>query len=289
MDLGTRLHNTTRDPHPVVLPALALVLAIAAWLSWRVLDLEWSEINWPLLVVAAGLVPASVAATAAEYRFIARSNGVRVGWRESIVITVMGTVANLLPIPGAAAVRVNDLVARKVQVSGAARATIAVGLLWLGWALTVSGIGLSLSGALALGSVMFVVGAAIVVASWFIAPEARRDWGQRHWFLLGSVIELSALGFGALRLWLTLEAIGTSANLLQAIGLVSAGAIASSVGIVPGGLGVRELIAGLLAPLIGLTAASAILALTVVRVSGLVVQAPLTAFIGHRGDISDGA
>ena len=68
-------------------------------------------------------------------------------------------------------------------------------------------------------------------------------------------------------------------------------AAASAVGILPGGLGLREILAGALAPLVGLNSAVALFAVSVDRIIGLVVLALMSGalvFVG-KGDPVAGA
>lgn len=261
---------------------LAVVLVIAAAVSWYQLGLSPGRIRWTLLALTAALVPISVVLTALEYALIARVNGIAVSLRDSLGVTVLGAVANLLPLPGSAMVRLNDLTARYGTVKGAVGATAAAGILWVGWALMVAGVALILVGSPPLGAVFVLVGAALGVMSQWVVTSSTPE-GRRGWWLQGSAIEVGSLLVGTLRIWLTLEALGVPATLLQAGVLVASGAIASTLGIVPGGLGVRELIAGLLAPLVGLSPAAAILAVAVARVIGLGVQAPIAILVSRRG------
>ena len=265
--------------------AIAIALLFAAVISWLALDIALTDLRWGALALAAALVPLSVTLTAAEYRFIAPSSNTAVGWRAAYRTTIVGTVANLLPIPGAAAVRVNDLVARRVTPARAAAATVATGLLWLGWALLLTGSALIYRRSWLIGPLLVAAGTIAVVLALMSAP--RDQSGDRRgapWLGTGSLIELSALAVGALRIWLTLLALGISSTIVQSLGLVAAGAIASTVGVVPGGLGVRELVAGLLAPLVDLEVAAAILTVAIVRVVGFVMTVPVAAILAKKAD-----
>ena len=53
--------------------------------------------------------------------------------------------------------------------------------------------------------------------------------------------------------------------------------LAAAAGILPGGFGLRELIAAALAPLVGLPASAGFAATAINRVMGIVVLAPITA------------
>lgn len=281
--IGRRVHQGTSNPHPGIMAVVAAALLVAAAWSWHAQHLSLREVHWSLLGLSALLVPASVSLTGAEYRLIGRSAGTSISWPDAIRITVIGNVANLLPIPGAAAIRVNDLAARSARVGTATAATVGMGVLWLGWSLALSGIALIFAGSPIAGVAMTAAGIAAGVGSWVIAPRGTAThFGKAEWLVTGSLIEAGSLAIGAARIWLTLAALGLDPSAVQAVGLVAAGAIASTVGVIPGGLGIQELIGGLLAPLIGLDAAAAIVAIAVGRVVGLAVSGLIAVSIARR-------
>jgi hypothetical protein len=71
--------------------------------------------------------------------------------------------------------------------------------------------------------------------------------------------------------------------------LTIATAAASAVGILPGGLGLREVLAAALAPLVGLPAAVALFAVSVDRIIGLTGLALMTGILTlfGRGTVGD--
>lgn len=264
-----------------VTAVIAVILLAAAAFSWWRLGLSIAAINWPALVLSAALVPLSVVLTAWEYGLVAFVNRIRVGFRDLVAVTVVGAVANLLPLPGAAAVRLNDLIARRGKASGAIGATGAAGSLWLGWSLVVAGVALLIADQPWLGVLLAIGGSVLVFLSWVLVKTTAGTAGST-WLLKGSSIELASLAVGVARIWLTFTALGIDVTIVQAGVLVVSGAIASTVSIVPGGLGIRELIAGLLAPLVGVAATAAVLAVAVARVVGLLVQAPIALLITQQ-------
>lgn len=287
--IGRRVHRSTSNPHPAVMGVVAAGLLFAAAWSWHSQRLSIRDVNWALLALSALLVPVSVSLTAAEYRLIGRSVGASIGWPDAVRITVIGNVANLLPVPGAAAIRVNDLAVRTAKVGRAAAATVAIGILWLGWSLALSGFALIAAGTYFAGSAMTAGGVAAAAGSWVIAPrDTATRLGRAEWLTVGSLIEIGSLAMGAARIWLILAALGLDPSAVQAVGLVAAGAIAATVGVIPGGLGVQELIGGLLAPLVGLDTAAAIVAIAVSRVAGLGVSGLMSVTIARWKTMSRG-
>jgi uncharacterized membrane protein YbhN (UPF0104 family) len=83
----------------------------------------------------------------------------------------------------------------------------------------------------------------------------------------------------ALRLYLVLAGLGFQPTVDQAVMLALAPVIASATGIFPGGLGLRELLGALFAPVVGLAVASGFLAVAVNSALSMVVHAPVALAI----------
>jgi uncharacterized membrane protein YbhN (UPF0104 family) len=99
---------------------------------------------------------------------------------------------------------------------------------------------------------------------------------------LAGSIELIAIEAGfvtvsALRLFLVAAALRFDVSFGQSTALVIAAVSAAAVGFLPAGLGVREGIAALLSPIVGIPAAIGVVITAVERVVGLVV---LSVFAG---------
>lgn len=97
-------------------------------------------------------------------------------------------------------------------------------------------------------------------------------------------VETLAVGIGAFRLYLILLALGEPATLTAATLLTLASVLASAIGVFPGGLGLRELLASALIPLADLGSAVGFLASAVDRIVGLAVHAPMAILYSFRGD-----
>nr|WP_271562666.1 lysylphosphatidylglycerol synthase domain-containing protein [Congregibacter sp.] len=261
----------------ILVVVAALLLVIASVVSWRSLGISFGSIYWPALLASAGLVPALIYLTALEYQLIANVNRLTVPIRHAVIVTVVGSIANLLPIPGTSAVRIGDILRRDGNPADAMRATLAAGLLWIGWALILAGFALTLAdfsvSLLFLAVGIFFLGASGIL----INKESLKLWLSR-----GSAIEVATILVAGGRLMLVFLALDLDAPVVGILVLVAANAIASMVGIVPGGLGLREAVAALLAPLVGIEPAAAVLAVTLARVLGLCLQAPIALVLGRR-------
>jgi uncharacterized membrane protein YbhN (UPF0104 family) len=92
---------------------------------------------------------------------------------------------------------------------------------------------------------------------------------------LGRVLGIEAVLvlLQAVRLGAALAALGIDWDATAALTLASAASLAAAVGFLPGGVGIREAIAGALAPLIGLSAGDALVATVFDRAASLAVVA----------------
>ncbi|MCC5947075.1 MAG: flippase-like domain-containing protein [Nitriliruptoraceae bacterium] len=283
-----RLFSSIRRPPPVVERA-ALVVAsigmlIAAWLTIRSGRIDPDQLRWGPLVIAAVIgVPAAVAMNAMEFWCSAWATGTRLGWRRALRTTILATAANLLPLPGGPLVRIHALQRVGTGLGRAGQVTAGIGVIWVGVAALVAGGGAAAAGATA----GLVVGALLAAASLLGAGvlmlvRASAD-GRRLRSVVGVLtIEAVSVLVSAARLWLVLLALGEPGTLPMVLVLAVAGVLATAVGIVPAGLGVREGLSALLAEAVGLPAALGFLASLVDRVLGLVVVAPVGLWLASR-------
>jgi uncharacterized membrane protein YbhN (UPF0104 family) len=245
-----------------------------------------SHANYLLLTLVGLLgVPAAALVNAAEYVAAGRALRHHVGTLHAARVSIVASAANLLPIPGAVLVR-----ARALRLLGSNyRKSLAVlggiGLVWLattgvmaGGVLLVDGEHLGLSLAFVGGGVLAGVGAYWLVRLPIGAADAH------HWFPRFVLIEIASVAIFAIRFTLVLNGLGFHTSWSQTFTITISTAAASAVGIFPGGLGLREVIAASLAPLVGLPAAVALFAVSVDRIIGLTVLAVMSGIlmlIGH--------
>jgi hypothetical protein len=261
----------------------AIAVAIAAWSSARSLP-EVGTLRWlPLSMVAVLGVPATMLLNSAEYLLAGRMLGLRPGWGDAVQVSLQGTAANLLPLPGAALVRMRYLMGDGATAGRASTATLVVGVTWLGTSLAVAAAAI-VTVRTGLGLAFLVGGAALLAGGWFMLTRVAVADRVRLGALLVA-IEAIAVAVQAARYLLVFTALGIDASAGQAAALAVSVAAAAAVGLVPGGLGLREALAGALAPLVGLEAGAGLLAVALDRVVGLVVLVPaavaLAAFIAR--------
>ena len=243
-----------------------------------------TEVRWPVLLLLPLIgVPATVATNAWEYRVTAGLVGHEVPPTDAARISVLSTAANLLPIPGAVLVRSRALRQRGTGMGSALAITTAIGVAWVGVTAVLAG-GLQLvSGEPPLGAAVLVAGLVVLVGAGLLAARARGVPLRRREVLTVLLVEVVAVLVAAGRLQVALWGLGYSPGADQSLSLSLAGSLGSAVGFLPAGLGVREVLAAGIGPIVGLPAAVSLVATAVDRVLGLVVLAGITAVLVATG------
>jgi uncharacterized membrane protein YbhN (UPF0104 family) len=244
-----------------------------------------TEVRWPVLLLLPLVgVPATVAVNAWEYRVTAGLLGHRVPPTDAARVSVLSTAANLLPIPGAVLVRSRALRQRGTGLGAALALTTAIGVSWVGvTAVLAGGLQLGSAGDPVLGGGALVGGLVVLGAAALVAARTRGVTLRRGDIGTVLLVEAVAVLVAAARLLLALWGLGYSASVTQGVALSLAGSLGSAVGFLPAGLGVRELLAAGIGPLVGLPAAVSLVATAVDRVLGLVVLAAITGVLVATG------
>ncbi|MEO0400060.1 MAG: hypothetical protein AAF224_11650 [Pseudomonadota bacterium] len=222
------------------------------------------------------VTPLVILGNAAEFVFVARLVGRRVTPFAALKITVFGTAANLLPLPGGAMVRVAALKTAGASVAGGSGGVLLAAIIWIGVSFILAGGGALLLGLPIAGGVGLLFGAGVLAACLVFAHFV---YSALPAALGVCVVKSATTLLDALRLYWCLAALGVTASLLQAIVLSVSGVIGAAIAIAPAGLGVREGSAALLAQFIALPAAPVFLAASLARLVGLVMLAPLALLL----------
>jgi uncharacterized membrane protein YbhN (UPF0104 family) len=284
-----RLYAATRRPpsprvQRALLAAAAVVFIVGGWYAFSSLDVAFDDVRWlPLVLAAVVGVPLSLLANTLEYVVSARMLHHRVALLPAVQLTTMSTAANLLPIPGAFLVRVQGLRALGSRYDKAAASTAVIGLVWIGVSASLAAFFLAVYDSWLAAAVFAVLAVSLLLAAYTWLTRTLTALGERRRIAAAATaVELFAVGVDAGRLVLILVGLGVDASLGQAMVLAVASSLAAAAGILPGGFGLREVIAALLAPLVGLAASAAFAATALNRVLGLIVMAPITAALALR-------
>lgn len=191
----------------------------------------------------------------------------------AIQTSVLSSAANVLPIPGAALVRVRALREVEVSYKRAIMSTTVVGVAWLGASAAGAGVLLIWEGFLVAGSIMVVLGILAMV----LGPVLMRAADSR---VLSSLlaVEFGSMIITTLRLFFIAKATGLDISLSTAATLGLSGVLASAAGLFPGGLGLREGLSAAMAPLTESNASVAVVISALDRIVFYVVLA-IAAFV----------
>jgi hypothetical protein len=244
--------------------ALFVVLAVRAFGSLPETDgLAW---GFALLLVIV-TTPVTIALNAAEFRLIASTAGSPFGWRDALNTTVVASLANLLPVPGAVAVRTTALMRRGASLRRAGEANVLAAVLWALVGVLVAGVAALVSAdggwVAALVSVAAVVGVPVVALR--VARLADVRVAQRL-----VAIEAATVLVSGLRIFLAVRVLRLAWSFGESVVVSFGQVLAALIGFVPGGLGVRELLAGGMASVIGSDTDVAIAATVVDRAAAQV-------------------
>ncbi len=225
------------------------------------------SVEWiPLIAVTFATVPVTALLNAMEYRISGEILGHRIGFPSAFRVSVIASAVNQLPIPGAAVVRIQALRRLGSPYGKAMTATGTVALAWIGNTGVVAGLFQVYSRRWALGAAVGGVGLTLLILSYAVLRW--KDQSKSPVWLMTRLIlvEFGAMTLATTRFWVALYSIGFSVDISQALILAVSVVVAAATGFFPAGLGIRELIAGGLSPLVGLPAAAGILATAVSRV-----------------------
>jgi hypothetical protein len=260
-----------------------LVFAVGIVLSIRARPELVSDLSYgPLVALALAGVPITVLLNTEEFRLSAQLLGQDVPRLTAAEVTVVASVANMLPIPGGTIVRVTALKAGGARVRDGTAATLLIATLWIGVALLYAGAWLAVSTSQQagfLGLSCAIVGGVVLAGALAVGHRMFRGDGV----LAGLVLIKSGLVLvDATRIYLSMLALNADGTFGQASVLSASSVAGAAVSIVPAGLGIREATAALLAPLVALPAASAFLATALNRLVGLAIMTPVAFLLGLR-------
>jgi uncharacterized membrane protein YbhN (UPF0104 family) len=225
----------------------------------------------PSWLVTAGVLALFIpVANSLELVLAGRWVGATVGWQEAFSVTVVASAANLAPLPGAALVRAKTLLRKGAGSTGTSRVLAVIGVGWIAAAMWVASAAAAASGHGWLAGGALVVAVAGTAMLPVLLPEGCRSAKN---VVLCLLLEAAAVSLQGVRLVLILQGLGYEGRLLQTMILPAAGALGNAAGVVPGGLGLREIIAGGLSPLVDLPATHGITAMAADRVLSLGVLA----------------
>ena len=274
-----RLRKNKRAKRIILALAFAIFLA-GVGISIAQQPEVLSNLAWrPVVIVLLVTVPLSIFFRSLEYYLLARQIGLSITLINAAEITVISSAANMLPLPGGPLVRIAALRSEGASYRSGIGTTLLGGLIWVGVSLVIAGgaIATISSGILATG--FLVIGALTLVAGLVLA--ARTHGGLR----IGCLVVLNRavnMNVMAARYYFCLAAIGHVPDYAQAAALTVSGVVGAAVFIVPAGLGVRELVAAAMAPIVLLSPALGFLAASLSRILNDVALLSISAILALR-------
>ena len=273
---------------------LLLVIAISvfvagALVAWGTLDLNARSVNWWLLFAVGSIgASASQLLNAAEYRAIAVGLGVPAGWRTSFLVTVAGSAANQLPLPGSFLVRTVSLTSNGVPATRAGAMSVVVAVFFLAAAFLGAGVAAISEGLLIVAGVSAAIAGSCLAGGAVLA--VRFCSSTRSSLNRLASVEVGLVVVAALRAWGFAIALDLPGSILQFVGLSAGAALSTTVGVLPAGLGLTELLSGGVAALIGLGASVGLMIAVVdrlFRMAFLAVASMVLAVSRGRGRTED--
>lgn len=254
---------------------LALTLAAATGLTACIviafgqLDLQLSAIEWmPLLLLALILVPVTLFHAAWGMRLLARCAGVEMAWTTGFRASALAVVAEVLPLPGGAMVRAGALIKAGSKLASSTLLVTGTAILWI--ALAALGAGLALVGFGILGGWAIALGGLASAAAILVWLQRLAGPGVMLMTLFHRLVGLLII---AIRLQLSFAAVYFAVDLTGTMPFALASIAGSASTLVPGGLGISELLAALIAQATPIDPGAGLLAVAFNRLVGLAASA----------------
>lgn len=231
-------------------------------------------VSWPHVALLA-LIAAPLLTLANALEILAMGRAVKsdIRYFDCVRASVLSTASNILPIPGGTLVRIAALSANGTPLRRASGITVISGAIWFAVALAVAGAALSVYN-LDAAAGFIAVAAAVAAGAIYAAASAGIELSK---IMTIAGVKLVIVAIEGLRYCWALEALGVDAKALQGLVLSLSTVVGSVVAAAPGGLGVREGAAALLAVAVSLDPAAGFLSSVLNRIT---MYAMLAATIG---------
>ena len=151
----------------------------------------------PFLILIFAAIPATIMLNSFEFILSARLIDQRIPVLKAIEITIIGSAANMLPLPGSTIVRVAALTAGGAKLKHGILATALVALVWFGVAFAYGGSWLFVSGSTVIGGAAVAIGLAFLLLYFSAAFGMMRQWKEP---VLISVNKLALVLIDAIRI-----------------------------------------------------------------------------------------
>lgn len=250
-------------------PFIGLVFIVASVWAWRQLNLSVTQFE-PLsfAVLFFLLSPLSLLYGAIGLSQLAAVAGSSMRFSIAFRASVIGQLAEILPLPGGAIVRTDALIRSGVDIRESAVLVTATAILWITLAAAGAGLIIAKQGYLS-GMGLGAIGAitSIIILIWI----ARRAGALLTSYILAH--RLIGLFLMAARLSVAFAILRQTVPFAETLPYVFAAIVGSAASIAPGGFGISELLAALIATGLSVSPAAALVAVALNRLIALVSMA----------------
>jgi len=276
MALDFRKLNSSRTRRWVLSIAVIGFVAGIVFSIHKQPDILHNLQSLPVILLIVVATPITVVLNTSEFLLSARLIGQHVSFRSALEITIVSIAANMLPLPGSAMVRVAALKAAGASYKHGASTILFVALIWMGVAFLYAGLWVIDAGDLMIGGLFCVAGSVILMSAFIATLRFAGQWRVPLW-IVGTRFLMVIVD--AVRMYLCLWAFGVTSTFAQASVFVVSSVLGSAISLVPAGLGVREVVAAAIAPIVALAASSVFLAASLNRILGFIAIAPFAALV----------
>lgn len=206
----------------------------------------------------------------------ARYDEKEMAFANAVEVTLMGSAANLLPIPGAVLSKIGGLKAHGLSAAKITQILLLTALIWGALSFFWAGVAALILGSVYVAMLFGAVGAVMTMAIYFLQRGRR---GGAPLARIG-LVRLLNLPVEAIRFIVLMAIAGVSLNIVEASIFSVAGFVATSSMIFPAGLGIYEATVALLSQLVSVDPAVAFLVSVIGRIAyliGLLLTAILLA------------
>lgn len=222
----------------------------------------------PVLILALALTPLQVFLNAWEFITSSKMQSVAFTFTDALKVTVAGSIANYLPIPGAMMTKVAALKLRGIALAKGTIYTIFSFLILAGAAFLYAAGWIYALQERAIATMHLAIAVPIFVVAVLFLKHQKIAFYDACNLLINRFCSVALDG---MRIYVALLALDITPRFAQAAALTTSGVLGLAVPFVPAGLGVRELASSLIAPVVGVNGAGVFLAASLIRIVDLSV------------------
>ncbi len=222
------------------------------------------NVSWRHVIILTVIgAPAMILTGALEMFVLTKTAGATISFYNCLRLSIAGTAANILPLPGGAIIRTAAMSSNGASLGLASGVTILSGALWVCVAFVAAG--LALISFHMIAALLFMGAAlAVGVGAAYFAHKAKLSFS---YVVTIGALKIIIVMTEAARYFLAFAALGVDVTIGQALVLSAATVAGAMIAIAPAGLGVREGAAAFLASLVAIAPAAGFLASALNRIS----------------------